>query len=176
MVKGRSAYLTLQLYFKFNVSCHNLAMGCYTQTQPVGAVESGKNLPLGRRWRSRRTQKIMRESCFLQMRLENKGWTDRSITSEQICNNFCCYFKYAFKTSAALRLWRCRACGRRPRQSSSVSPAECLALGCCGTRKNLVNKAWTRSPGCPWRSLTSKQQSKTGADIICHQGFPAGEL
>ncbi len=39
-----------------------------------------------------------------------------------------------------------------------------------------VNKASTSSSVCPWRSLTSKHQSKTGADIICHQGFPAGEL
>lgn len=39
-----------------------------------------------------------------------------------------------------------------------------------------VNKASTSSSVCPWRSLTSKHQSKTGADIICHQGFPGGEL
>lgn len=44
------------------------------------------------------------------------------------------------------------------------------------TRLRSVNKAWSTSSPCPWRSLTSKHQSKTGADIICHQGFPAGEL
>lgn len=43
-------------------------------------------------------------------------------------------------------------------------------------RLHSVNKASTSSSVCPWRSLTSKHQSKTGADIICHQGFPAGEL
>lgn len=43
-------------------------------------------------------------------------------------------------------------------------------------RLDSVNKASTSSSVCPWRSLTSKHQSKTGADIICHQGFPAGEL
>lgn len=45
-----------------------------------------------------------------------------------------------------------------------------------GAGLHSVNKAWSSSSPCPWRSLTSKHQSKTGADIICHQGFPAGEL
>lgn len=45
-----------------------------------------------------------------------------------------------------------------------------------GAGLHSVNKAWSSSSACPWRSLTSKHQSKTGADIICHQGFPAGEL
>lgn len=45
-----------------------------------------------------------------------------------------------------------------------------------GAGLHSVNKARSSSSPCPWRSLTSKHQSKTGADIICHQGFPAGEL